>query len=118
MRLLTMAPPAHWIGRETHPPACLRSTKSAKWTWESATQVEHLSDIIRLRAARVVDSSREIDVVVAGAACGPSGLAEKSRGLRGTGGLAVANLAAANIGRVNHRTNSRRIPSRTVGQKR
>ena len=44
---------------------------------------------------RVVDSSREIDVVVAGAACGPSGLAEKSPGLRGTGGLAVANLGAA-----------------------
>ena len=55
--------------------------------------------IIRLRAARVVDSSREIDVVVAGAACGPSGLAEKSRGLRGTGSLAVVNLAAANIDR-------------------
>ena len=48
---------------------------------------------------RVVDSSREIDVVVAGAACGPSGLAEKSPGLRGTDGLAVGNLDAAHIGR-------------------
>ena len=43
----------------------------------------------------MADSSREIDVVAAGAACGPSGLAEKTRGLRGTGGLAVANLGAA-----------------------
>ena len=54
------------------------SYESAKWPWESATQVAHLSDIIRLRAARVVDASREIDVVAAGATCGRSGSLRKA----------------------------------------
>ena len=41
---------------------------------------------LRAMVPLVTNAGPRIDVVVAGAACGPSGLAEKSRGLRGTGG--------------------------------
>ena len=59
--------------------------------------------VIRLESAGVVDAGGEIDIVVAGAAGGPAGLGQEGFGLRGAGGLAVANLAAAGIGGIDHR---------------
>ena len=94
----TQASPGPLIGRETHPPAYLRSTKSAKWTWESATQVAHLSDIIRLRAAGWLTRVAKLTLSWQAPHAARVG-SLKSPGLRGTGGLAVGNLAAAHIGR-------------------
>ena len=48
-------------------------------------------------------AGREIDVVVAGAAGCPARLRQKCFGLRRAGSLAVANLATAGIGGIDHR---------------
>jgi len=59
--------------------------------------------VIELRATRVVDAGREIDIVVTGPAGRPSGLAQEGSGLRGASDLAVTNFATARISGVDHR---------------
>ena len=63
----------------------------------------------------MLDSSREIDVVVAAPHAARVGSLRKAVACAAP--VAVANIAAANIGRLNHSTNLRRIPNRAVGQK-
>ena len=59
--------------------------------------------VVRLESAGVVGAGGEIDVVVAGAAGRPARRCHKGFGLRGAGGLAVANFAAAGIGGIDDR---------------
>lgn len=54
--------------------------------------------VVSLEAAGVVGPRGEIDIVVASAASRPAGRSGERGGLRGAGGLAMANLATAGIG--------------------
>src|ERR1700693_1358645 len=59
--------------------------------------------IIRLKSAGVIGSGGEVDIIVAGATGSPARRSKESLGLRGAGGLAVANLATAGIGGIDYR---------------
>src|SRR5947209_12389809 len=58
--------------------------------------------VVELRAAGMLIASREVDVVMAGAARCPGRASQMGGGLRGLGRLAMANLATPHIRRINH----------------